>query len=374
MWWKSCSKGTMAERRVIKVGSRKSPLALVQTHFVINSLKKTFTDVDFEVVTMTTKGDEILDIALSKIGEKNLFTRELEQSLADGVVDFVVHSLKDLPTQLPDGLVIGAVCRRDDPKDAVVMRKDLHVTSMKKLPDKSIVGTSSLRRGAQLARLYPNLIIKDVRGNLQTRFRKLDEEARYDCLVLAAAGLERMEWTDRISELLDPSECMYAVAQGAMAVECRHTDLETLDMLSKLHDRETALRCIAERALLRKLEGGCSVPVAVHTEITPSRLMLKAGVFSIGGAQAVIDSMDTGLTNEPGKLGSGLLSTHAGVVGTASLGADSIAAETLGIELAKKLLDNGAKQILEVTKAEMAAEVRATQARREAEKEQESQS
>ncbi|ELT90056.1 hypothetical protein CAPTEDRAFT_178034 [Capitella teleta] len=355
---------------VIRVGSRKSPLALVQTHFVCDSLKECFPELSFEVIAMTTTGDEILDVALSKLGEKNLFTRELEQSLLNYDVDFVVHSLKDLPTQLPDNLVIGAVCRRDDPRDAVVMRSDLTFTSLAELPAGSVVGTSSLRRGAQLARKYPELTIKDVRGNLQTRFRKLDEDKGFDCLVLAAAGLERMKWTDRISELLPPTDCMYAVAQGAMAVECRHDDERTIALLSAMHDRDTVLRVIAERALLRQLEGGCSVPVAVHTEVSNIALSITAGVFSIGGAQGIIDNMATSLDSQASNHATGLPPVHAGVVAMKIPESDLLAAEKLGVDLATKMLAEGAREVLVETKAKMAAEVHAEQARRKAKKQQ----
>ena len=355
----------------INVGSRDSPLALVQTHYVCDRLKEHFPDVDFNVIAMKTTGDQILDLALSKLGEKKLFTRELEKCLLDKKVDFVVHSLKDLPTHQPEGLAIGAVCCRDDPRDAVVMRKDLDHNSLADLPAGSIVGTSSLRRGAQLARKYPDLILQDVRGNLQTRFRKLDEDKSFDCLVLAAAGLERMKWNERITELLDPSDYMYAIAQGAVAVECRHDDNRMLSMLSVLHDRDTVLRVTAERCLLRQFEGGCSVPIAVHTEIMENILSMKTGVFSIGGSQAITDAMEISLDGRPADPAHGLPPTYAGIVALTLPDSDLKCAANLGINLANKMLQlEETKEVLAKNKAQMTAVVRAEQARRQAKKEQ----
>lgn len=295
----------MCDQRVVKVGSRKSQLALVQTNCVVERLRRLYPDTRFEIITMSTTGDQILDQPLAHIGEKSLFTKELEIALEDLKVDLVVHSLKDLPSTLPAGMAIGAVIKRDSPYDVVVFSKRVRQQQLQggdgpsmtldMLPAGSTVGTSSLRRIAQLKRRYPHLKFHDVRGNLNTRLRKVDDEnGLYDALILAEAGLDRLEWHDRIDQVLSPDDCMYAVSQGAMAVECRSFDIETLDMLSPLHDRDTLLRVVAERALLRSLEGGCSVPVACHTEVLDGgcRLRMRGGVFSLDGADARVVARD----------------------------------------------------------------------------------
>ena len=210
------------QKTVMKVGSRKSQLALIQTRFVISELKKIQTERDFEIVEMSTVGDNVLDKALSKIGEKSLFTKELEVALEKCEVDFVVHSMKDLPTSLPPGMVIGAVLEREDPRDAVIIKADSEWKSLSELPDGSVVGTSSLRRAAQLRAAFPGLNFQDVRGNLNTRLRKLDDPSGpYCALILAVAGVVRMGWTERISQHLGPDLCLHAVGQSP------HTSLIT---------------------------------------------------------------------------------------------------------------------------------------------------
>merc|ERR1712025_1044119 len=221
------------ETVILKVGTRKSQLALFQTRYVIAVLQKIFSSHKFEIVEMSTLGDNVLDKALSKIGEKSLFTKELEVALEKGDVDFVVHSMKDLPTTLPPGMVIGAVLEREDPRDAVIMKSSSDWKCLKDLPPGSVVGTSSLRRAAQLRSAYPDLVFQDVRGNLNTRLRKLDDNSGpYSALILAVAGVVRMGWSERISEHLGGDVCLHAVGQGALAVECRDTDRDTLELLS----------------------------------------------------------------------------------------------------------------------------------------------
>lgn len=243
---------------------------------------------------MSTLGDKVLDIPLPKIGEKSLFTKELETALATGYVDFVVHSLKDLPTTLPEGMAIGAVLEREDPRDALVVRKDLQYNSLGDLPPDSIIGTSSLRRTAQLARCFPQLKVESIRGNLNTRMRKLDDLDKFSAIVLAQAGLCRMGWQNRISKILKCNEMMYAVGQGALAVECRENDLETLKFLEPLHCPETLLRILAERSFLKTLGGGCSAPVAVTTKLVPFEdklsLQLSGGVWSLDGTVELKDN------------------------------------------------------------------------------------
>ena len=242
------------ERTVMMVGSRKSQLALIQTRFVIAELSKIRPELNFEIVEMSTVGDNVLDKALSKIGEKSLFTKELEVALEKCDVDFVVHSMKDLPTTLPPGMVIGAVLEREDPRDAVIIKAGADWKGLKDLPAGSVVGTSSLRRAAQLRSAYPDLVFQDVRGNLNTRLRKLDaEDGVYSALILAVAGVVRMGWSERISEYLDSDVCLHAVGQGALAVECRDSDRDTLQLLSHLHHKTTVLATIAERSFMKTL-------------------------------------------------------------------------------------------------------------------------
>ncbi|XP_049882271.1 porphobilinogen deaminase [Pectinophora gossypiella] len=276
---------------VIRVGSRKSELALIQTNFVIDTLKKVNPEKEFKIVTMTTLGDRILDVSLPKIGEKSLFTKDLEDALRSNSVDFVVHSLKDLPTCLPEGLAIGAVFEREDPRDALVLREDLKHHSLATLPAGSVIGTSSLRRTAQLRGSHPHLSIQDVRGNLNTRLRKLDAGEPYAALILASAGLHRMGWAARISKVLPCSELMYAVGQGALAVECRADNQSILDMLAPFNHPETYCRVLTERTFLKTLGGGCSAPVGVSTSLKPVdeqyQLTISGAVWSLDGTTKV---------------------------------------------------------------------------------------
>lgn len=284
-------------QRKIRVGSRKSELALIQTKHVIAQLKTIHTNTEFEIVTMSTLGDKVLDIPLPKIGEKSLFTKELESALADGSVDFVVHSLKDLPTTLPTGMAIGAVLKREDPRDALVLQKDLKNFTLATLPKDSVIGTSSLRRTAQLAKKYPHLKVEDIRGNLNTRLRKLDDLGKFSAIILASAGLQRMGWDDRISKVLPCHEFLYAVGQGALAVECRANDNFIISLLRPLYDYETGIRVIAERTFLRTLGGGCSAPVAItskiaHIEGTKHKLSMTGAVWALDGSEEVLESME----------------------------------------------------------------------------------
>ncbi|KAL4707057.1 hypothetical protein ACJJTC_011383 [Scirpophaga incertulas] len=276
----------------IRVGSRKSELALIQTNFVIESLKKVYPDKEFTIVTMTTLGDRILNVSLPKIGEKSLFTKDLEDALRNNKVDFVVHSLKDLPTSLPEGLVVGAVFEREDPRDALVLKQEFKDHTLSTLPAGAVIGTSSLRRTAQLRALHPHLTVVDVRGNLNTRLRKLDETGgQYSALILASAGLQRMGWADRMSKILPCSEMKYAVGQGALAVECRADNEEIIAMLAPFNHPETYCRVLAERSFLKSLGGGCSAPVGVSTRLKPAdgqyRLTITGAVWSLDGATKI---------------------------------------------------------------------------------------
>lgn len=287
-------------KNVIRVGSRKSELALIQTNYVIDCLKKVNPEKEFTVVTMTTLGDRILDVSLPKIGEKSLFTKDLEDALRNDTVDFVVHSLKDLPTTLPDGLAIGAVFEREDPRDALVLREDFKDHTLATLPEGSVIGTSSLRRTAQLRGSYPQLSVADVRGNLNTRLRKLDTSGQYAALLLASAGLQRMGWKDRISKILPCADMKYAVGQGALAVECRADNTTVLNMLAPFNHPETYCRILAERSFLKTLGGGCSAPVGVSTTLKPVdsqfRLSLTGAVWSMDGKTKLDHSLQQTFT------------------------------------------------------------------------------
>ncbi|KAI4456254.1 porphobilinogen deaminase [Holotrichia oblita] len=273
---------------VIRVGSRKSELALIQTNHVIKLLKNIYPEKKFEIITMNTMGDKVLDIALPKIGEKSLFTKELEAALATGGVDFVVHSLKDLPTCLPENMAIGVVLEREDPRDALVLHEEYKSYSLESLPKNSTIGTSSLRRAAQLHRYYPHLQVENIRGNLNTRLKKLDDLNKYQAIVLATAGLQRMGWHNRISKIIDEEELLYAVGQGAIAVECREKDEKLINILKPLYDIQTAIQIVAERTFLKTLGGGCSAPVAVKTNLlnvkgVKHKLQMTGAVWSLDG-------------------------------------------------------------------------------------------
>ncbi|XP_048777111.1 porphobilinogen deaminase-like isoform X2 [Ostrea edulis] len=364
----------METKSVVKVGSRKSQLALIQTNTVINHLKKLNPHLTFEIISMQTTGDKVLDAALSKIGEKNLFTRELEVALEKNEVDFVVHSLKDLPTVLPEGLLIGCIYKRDSPYDAVVMHPSNAGKKLEDLPDESVIGTSSLRRAAQLARKFPKFIFENIRGNLNTRFKKLDEDNKYSAIILAEAGLHRMGWQDRISQVLDKNSCMYAVSQGAMAVECRNNDSFTLSLLSQIHDPETVIQCVAERAFLKKLEGGCSVPVSAFSEIKDGKLSLTGGVFSIDGTRGKIETVCLDLPESIKETDELIISPNgprqfAGVVGNREVSIATLeVAQEVGDQVADLMLKSEAKDILANAKAETAAAIIAEKQRKDAEK------
>ncbi|NWV25167.1 HEM3 deaminase, partial [Origma solitaria] len=330
-------------------------LARIQTDSVVTMLRELYPDLRFEIaVAMSTTGDKILDTALSKIGEKSLFTKELENALERNEVDLVVHSLKDLPTSLPPGFTIGAVCKRENPLDAVVFHPKNCGKSLSLLPEKSVIGTSSLRRAAQLKKKFPHLEFRDIRGNLNTRLKKLDEKEDFGAIILAAAGLKRMGWENRIGQMPEVEELLYFVArffQGALAVEVRAKDQEILNMVSALHDADTVLCCIAERAFMKRLEGGCSVPVAVNTLLKDGQLYLTGAVYSLDGSDSLKETMQTGVSyphqNEDGPNDD---VQHVGITAKNVPGQAQEAAENLGVELASLLLSKGAKHILSVAR------------------------
>src|ERR1035437_4911224 len=293
---------------MLVIASRGSQLALWQGRWVAAPLSAAGPECRIEIIKTT--GDKIADVPLAKVGTKGLFTKEIEEALLDGRADLAVHSLKDLPTELPEGLVLAAVPEREDPRDAVVGKK------LADLQPGTKVGTSSLRRAAQLLKLRPDLQVESIRGNLDTRLRKLDE-GQYDAILLAAAGLKRLGWGDRIAEILEPEQMCPAVGQGALAIETR-AGFEAVAMLDH-PDTHTAI--LAERAVLRALGGGCQVPIGAY-----ATLWEGAGLIHLRAIVAAPDGSQ--------------------VIRTAFEGPTAEAAE-LGAEVAAELLSRGARQILE---------------------------
>ncbi len=309
---------TSTGKKLIRLGTRKSNLAMVQTHWVQDALQQQFPDYEFEIVSMKTQGDKIQDVSLSKIGDKGLFTKELELGLLNNDVDLAVHSLKDLPTQLPDNLMLGGITSRENPADALVLNEKYQGYTIDTLPAGAVVGTSSLRRLAQLRHHFPHLEFKDVRGNLNTRLRKVDS-GDYDALVLAVAGLERLGMGDRVAQSIPGDYSMHAVGQGALGLECREGDNEILAIIQAIEDPETRDRTLAERAFLRELEGGCQVPIGVNSSIVENQLTLTGMVASLDGQQLLKDTISSDRANY----------------------------ETIGYNLAQKLREKGAQPILD---------------------------
>lgn len=300
--------------KIVRIATRKSPLALWQAEHVATQLGQVHPDLEIQLVRMTTRGDKILDSPLSKVGGKGLFVKELEQGMLKGHADIAVHSMKDVPVEFPPGLCLSTILAREDPRDAFVSNEypDLHA-----LPAGARVGTSSLRRQCQLRARRPDLEIIDLRGNVNTRLAKLDR-GEYDALILASAGLKRLGMAERIRACLEPAVSLPAIGQGAVGVECRSEDESILALLAPLNDWETHTRVTAERALNQRLAGGCQVPVAGFAELSGDQLWLRGLVGSPDGKQLVEGSI-RGLVSE---------------------------AERLGKELGEDLLNRGAAQIL----------------------------
>jgi len=338
-------------------GTRESELAMMQTTYVNKLLTEANPDLEIDVLSMTTKGDKILNVALSKIGEKSLFTKELEIALHQGDCHYVVHSLKDLPTTLPENMVIGAILEREDPRDAVVMKKSLSdkFKKLSDLPKGALIGSSSLRRQAQLKKKYPHLEIQSVRGNLNTRLKKLDGEVGdvdYSAIILATAGLNRMAsqndaFVGRLSAHLEMDECLYAVGQGALAVEILENDENTARILQTLIHEETCLRVVAERAFMKYLDGGCSSPIAVNCTLENDVLTLLGAVFSVDGSESLYKEMKVDLKSKSETK----YKTYTGIL-VQNISPDKMAlANNLGIDVAKSLLEEGAGDIIRAAKA-----------------------
>lgn len=302
--------------RTITIATRESPLALWQAEFVRDALQEAHPGLQVELLGMTSRGDQLLDVPLSKVGGKGLFVKELETALLDGSADIAVHSMKDVPMTFPEGLCLGVICPREDPRDAFVSN---HFDSVASLPRGSVVGTSSLRRECQLRAARPDLEIRFLRGNVNTRLRKLDA-GEYDAIILATAGLLRLKMEDRIRLRMSVVDSLPSGGQGAVGIELRSDDSELLALLQALHHEPTSLRVTAERALNRRLEGGCQVPIACYAELEAegSELWLR------------------GLVGKPD--GSLLLRAEGR--------APAAEAEALGIAVAEDLLAQGAAAIL----------------------------
>ena len=302
-------------KKIIKIATRKSPLALWQAYFVRDQLLSLYDDLEVELLKMTSQGDKILDVPLAKVGGKGLFVKELETGLLEGDADIAVHSMKDVPVDFPDGLHLAVICEREDPRDAFVSN---NFSQLDDLPEGSVVGTSSLRRQSQLLKYRPDLKIKFLRGNVNTRLKKLDD-GEYDAIILAAAGLIRLEMKQRISSYLTTEQSLPAMGQGAVGIECRVDDELINQLIAPLAHKETTIRLTAERALNKRLEGGCQVPIGGFAELHGDQLSMRSFVGSPDGTKLVEGSVAGPAEN----------------------------AEQLGIQLADELLAKGAKEILD---------------------------
>jgi len=302
-------------QKLVKIGTRASLLAMTQSTNIKNLIEAQYPGTTVELVKIITKGDKIVDVPLAKVGGKGLFVKELEEAMLSREVDMAVHSMKDVPSELPEELHIGVVTKREDPRDAFLSVK---YKSLSELPQGAKVGTSSLRRKAQLFHLRPDLQIHDLRGNLDTRIRKLDEGV-YDAIILATAGLNRLKWSHRITAFFSADEMLPAVAQGAVGIELRKDSRELLAGLAFLQHEETTIAVTGERGFLHRLEGGCQVPIGAHGTVNGGQLTLTGLIASVDGKEI-------------------LKKTTSGPVSQAA---------ALGVALAEELLDLGGRAILE---------------------------
>jgi len=306
-------------KKTIRIGTRGSQLALYQAKKVKATLENIFPELQVELKIIKTKGDKILDVALSKIGDKGLFTKEIENELIDGTVDLAVHSLKDLPTKLPEGLKLGAVLERGEFRDALVSLNGKKIADLKA---GDVVATSSLRRIAGLLKINNQIVIKDIRGNVNSRLQKM-EDGYCDAMIMAAAGLQRLDLEQYITEIIDPEVIMPAVSQGAIAIETRLNDPEVDKLMEKLNHQDTWNTVIAERAFLAHLEGGCQVPLGCYSRVENGTLSMSGFVASIDGKQYIREDISGEMTN----------------------------GAKLGVQMAEKMLEKGAKEILDQIKS-----------------------
>jgi hydroxymethylbilane synthase len=298
----------------IRIATRKSPLALWQAHYVKDALQAAHPGLQVELITMVTKGDIILDTPLAKVGGKGLFVKELEVAMLEGRADLAVHSMKDVPVDFPEGLGLVTICERDDPRDAFVSN---HYATLDDLPQGAVVGTCSLRRQCQIKAARPDLVIKELRGNVGSRLAKLDA-GNYDAIILAAAGLKRLNLPERIRHFIEPEQSLPAVGQGAVGIECRLDDQRLITLLSPLNHQDTAERVRCERAMNLTLEGGCQVPIGSYSVLEGDQIWLRALVGEPDGSTII----------------------------RGEIRGDRTSAEQLGVTLAHQLLAQGADRIL----------------------------
>ncbi|HXY55640.1 MAG TPA: hydroxymethylbilane synthase [Nitrospirota bacterium] len=302
------------KRQKIKIGTRGSALALWQAEWVKSELEKRYQGMTVTLTKIKTTGDKILDVPLAKVGGKGLFVKEIEEAMLENEIDIAVHSMKDVPTFFPDGLHLSCITKREDPRDALLSRNGV---SFKDLPKGANVGTSSLRRQAQIMNIRPDFVIHQLRGNVDTRLRKL-KEGQFDAIILAAAGIKRLGLAENVTEYIDPEISLPAIGQGALGIECRVDDRELNDLIAFFNHADSRTCVTGERALLRRLEGGCQVPIACYGRMEEGKLHLTGLVGSVDGKRIVKDTIE----GAPDK------------------------AEKLGVTLAEKLLLQGADVIL----------------------------
>ncbi|MBP2628784.1 MAG: Porphobilinogen deaminase [Firmicutes bacterium] len=303
------------KRKKLVIGTRSSKLALWQANYIAECIRTEYPEIEVSLLHIMTTGDKILDVPLARIGGKGLFTKEIENAMLSGEIDLAVHSLKDMPTQLPPGLLLAAITDRVDPGDALISPK---YGAIDNLPQGAKVGTSSLRRKAQLLKYRPDLRISDLRGNLDTRLKKMDTE-ELDAIILAVAGLRRLGWQDLITQVLPNDICLPAVGQGALAIEARTNDQEVRTMLEFLNHQETRWAVEAERAYLAEVEGGCQIPIGVYGYIEKDSLVLEAAILSVDGKQQIRQTIS----------------------------GNPLEAMQLGRALAQEMLDKGGREILQ---------------------------
>ncbi|WP_410677837.1 hydroxymethylbilane synthase [Avibacterium paragallinarum] len=304
----------MTTKTLLKIATRRSPLALWQANYIKDRLTQLYPHLQVELIPMVTKGDVILDTPLAKIGGKGLFVKELENALLTGEADIAVHSMKDVPMTFPAGLGLSVICKREDPRDAFVSNT---YHTLAELPAGAVVGTSSLRRQCQLKALRPDLKIQSLRGNVGTRLSKLDN-GDYDAIILAAAGLIRLEMADRIASFIDTETSLPAAGQGAVGIECRLDDVAVQQLLAPLADPETTACVLAERAMNHHLQGGCQVPIGGYAVVRGDQLYLKALVGKVDGSQIIRAEAQSAVQNS----------------------------HQLGVQVAERLLQQGADDIL----------------------------
>ena len=307
--------------KTIKIGTRGSKLALWQADWVKSELNARHPSFSFELVTIKTKGDKILDVPLAKVGGKGLFVKEIEDALLNGLIDLAVHSMKDMPAEIPQGLCIGTIPQRETPQDVLISKKGLLLSELK---PQSRIGTSSLRRTAQLLHARPDLVILPLRGNLDTRLKKLETE-NLDAIILAAAGVKRLGLEGRITEYMDENVMLPAVGQGALCIEIRQNDPEVEPIVSSLEHHQTRVEVMGERAFLNRLEGGCQVPIAAYGKIEKNTFTLCGLVATVDGKTVIMEI----------------------------LSGPKDSSEIIGVKLADRLVAMGAKTIMENLKTDL---------------------